>query len=105
MKKVIRLTDSKLHSLINRVIREQEEEQIMATGPQPEDVTGSPEEEGGDPNFDAFISAAQELLGQGLTVGDLVDKICEAQQGGEETEPEVEPTEPEQDQGIPSDNQ
>jgi len=105
MKKVIKLTDSKLHSLIHRIIKEQEENQIMSTGPEPEEITGSPEEEGGEPNFDAFISAAQELLGQGMTVGNLVDKICEAQKGEEEPEPEVEPTEPEMDQGIPSDNQ
>lgn len=104
MKKVIKLTDSRLNTLIKKVLKEQED-QALTTGPAPEEVTGSPEEEGGEPNFDAFISAAQELLGQGITVGNLVDKICEAQKGEEEPEPEVEPTEPEMDQGIPSDNQ
>lgn len=105
MKKVIRLTDSKLNSIIKKVLKEQEDEQVSTTGPAPEGITGSPEDEGGEPNFEAFLSAAQELLGQGLTVGNLVDKICEAQKGEEEPEPEVEPTEPEADQGIPSDNQ
>lgn len=103
MKKVIRLTDSKLNSLIKKVLKEQEENQVGTTGPAPEEITGSPEDEGGEPNFDAFLAAAQELMGQGATIGDLVDKICEAQQG--EEEPKVEPTEPETEQGIPSDNQ
>lgn len=105
MKKVIRLTNAKLDTIIKKVLKEQEEEQIASTGPAPEEVTGAPEDEGGEPNFEAFLSAAQELLGQGLTVGNLVDKICEAQKGEEEPEPEVEPMAPEMDQGIPSDNQ
>jgi hypothetical protein len=105
MKKVIKLTDSKLNSLIKKVLKEQEEEQIATTGPSPEEISGTPgDDEGGEPNFEAFLSAAEELIGQGLTVGDLVDKICEAQKGGSE-ESEVEPTEPETEQGIPSDNQ
>lgn len=102
MKKVIKLTDSKLNSIIKKVLKEQQDAQVSTTGPAPEEVTGSPEAEGGEPNFDAFISAAQELMSQGITIGALVDKICESK---ETEEPEVEPTEPEADQGIPSGNQ
>lgn len=102
MKRVIKLTDSKLNSIIKKILKEQED-QYMGTGPEPEEVTGAPEgEKGGEPNFEAFLSAAQELMGQGITIGNLVDKLCESK---ETEEPEVEPTEPESDQGIPSDNQ
>lgn len=107
MKKIVRLTDSKLSALIKKVLKEQEDEQFSTTGPNPEEVAGDAQkpEENGEPNFEAFISAAQELLGQGITIGNLVDKLCEAKD--EESEPETsEPvTEPEPDQGIPSDNQ
>ncbi len=105
MRKVIKLTDSKLNSIIKKVLKEQEEEQLGTTGPAPEEISGSPEDEGGEPNFDAFVAAAQELMGQGISIGTLIDKILGSEEGGEEPEPEVEPTEPEQDQGIPSDNQ
>jgi hypothetical protein len=102
--RVIKLTDSKLNNIIKKVLREQEENQVMSTGPSPEEVTGAPEpEENGELNFDTFMDAARKLLNQGHTVGELVDKILEAQ--GNEEEPEVEPIEPEMDQGIPSDNQ
>jgi hypothetical protein len=100
MKKIVRLTDSKLNSIIKKVLKEQEDEQFATTGPNPEEIAGAPEgEEGGEPNFESFLSAAQELMGQGVTIGNLVDKLCEAK---EEPEPEVEPTEPETEQGIPS---
>lgn len=101
MKRIVKLTDSKLNSIIKKVLKEQED-QYMGTGPAPEDVTGAPEEEGGEPDFEAFLSAAQELMSQGITIGNLVDKLCESK---ETEEPEVEPTEPETEQGIPSDNQ
>ncbi len=104
--RVVKLTDSRLNSIIKKVLREQEENQVMSTGPSPEEVTGAPgPEENDESNFDAFVGAARELLNQGHTVGELVDKILEAQGDEEEPEPEVEPTEPEMDQGIPSDNQ
>jgi hypothetical protein len=103
MKKVIKLTNSELNKVIKKVIKEQEEQQFGTTSPAPEEIAGeAPEEEGGEPNYDAFLSAAQELLGQGLTIGNLVDKLCESK---EEPESETLPTEPEPDSAIPSDNQ
>jgi len=103
MKRKVRITESQLDSIIKKALKEQEEEQFMATGPDQEKMAGGPEEEGGEPNYEAFMSAAQELMGQGITIGNLVDKLCEAKDS--ETEPE--PTEPEMepDQSIPSDNQ
>lgn len=108
MKKIVKLTNAKLNSIIKKVLKEQEDEQFSTTGPNPEDVTGAPEEtpeEGGEPNFEAFLSAAQELLGQGITIGNLVDKLCEAKESEAEPETTEPVTEPEPDQGIPSDNQ
>lgn len=105
MKRAIKLTESTLNKLVDKVLKEQEEQQFGTMAPNPEEITGSPEDESGEPNFDAFIEAANELLSQGLTIGDLVDKICESQEGEEPEPPEVEPPEPEEDQGIPSDNQ
>jgi len=99
MRRIVRLSNTDLNKMIKRVLKEQED-QYGTTGPAPEEITGvAPEEEGGEPNYEAFLSAANELLGQGLTIGDLVDKLCE----NKETEPET--TEPEPDQSIPSDNQ
>ena len=102
MKRVVKLTNSELNKVIKKVLKEQEEQQFGTTGPAPEEIAGDAQnpEEGGEPNYEAFLSAAQELLGQGITIGNLVDKLCEAK---EEPEPEAEPTEP--DQTIPSDNQ
>lgn len=103
--KVVKLTSTELNKLIKKVIREQEEEQLGTTGPAPEEVTGAPEaEEGGEPDYEGFLTAAKELLGQGISIGELVDKLIEAQ-NPEEPEPEVEPTEPDSDTAIPSDNQ
>lgn len=99
MRRIVRLSNTDLNKMIKRVLKEQED-QYGTTGPAPEEITGvAPEEEGGEPNYEAFLSAANELLGQGLTIGDLVDKLCE----NKESEPEA--TEPEPDQSIPSDNQ
>lgn len=101
--KVIRLTNSKLNEMIKRVIQEQEEEQVGTTGPETGEITGSPNDESGEPNFDEFLECARTLLDQGVTIGTLVDKMMET----ENTEPEVEPgiDEPESDSPIPSDNQ
>jgi hypothetical protein len=107
MKKIVRLTDSKLNTIIKKVLKEQEDEQFSTTGPKPEEIAGDAQnpEEGGEPNFEAFLSAAQELLGQGITIGNLVDKLCEAKDAEVEPETSEPVTEPEPDQGIPSDNQ
>ena len=101
--KVIRLTNSKLNEMIKRVIEEQEDEQFGTTGPEAGEVTGSPEDESGEPNYDEFLECAKKLLDQGITIGALIDKMLESQN----TEPEVEPgiDEPEPDSAIPSDNQ
>ena len=105
MAKVIKLTDSKLNSIIKKVLKEQEEEQFSTTGPAPEEISGSPENMGDEPDFTEFVSIAQELLGQGITIGTLVDKILGSEKSDEEPEPEVEPMAPEDDLGIPSANQ
>lgn len=101
--RVVKLTNDRLNKIIKKVIREQQEDQVATTGPKPEEVAGSPEEDN-EPNFEGFINAAQELIGQGVTIGDLVDKLIDAQ-GSEEPESEALPTEPEPDSAIPSDNQ
>jgi hypothetical protein len=107
MKRKVRITETQLNSIIKKALKEQEE---MSTGPDPSVMTGSPEdevgaEEGGEPNFEAFLSAAQELMGQGITIGALVDKLCEAKDTEGEPEPEMEPeVEPGDatDQDVPS---
>jgi len=102
MKRKVRITETQLNNIIKKSLKEQEDQ--FMTGPDPEAMAGGPEEEGdGEPNFEAFIAAAQELMGQGITIGALVDKMCESKDTEAEpeaTEPEVEP-----DQSIPSDNQ
>jgi hypothetical protein len=108
MKRKVRITERQLDSIIKKALREQDDQ--FMTGPSPEDMAGAPEDEegmesGGEPDFEAFMSAAQELMGQGITIGGLVDKLCEA---NNEPEPEPESGEPapvEPDQAIPSDNQ
>lgn len=97
MKRKVRITETQLNTIIKKALKEQEEDQFM-TGVDQEKMAGGPEdeagEEGGEPDYAAFMSAAQELMGQGITIGNLVDKLCEAN----ETEPEPEPeAEPEQD--------
>lgn len=88
MKKVVKITENQLNDIIKKVIKEQEG-QVMNTGPSPEQMTGTPEgdsqpisDEG--PNFDEFVNCAKDLLGQGVTVGNLVDQILEAQDEPEE---------------------
>jgi len=69
----------------------------MNTGPSPEQASGmvdddsstEPMSEEG-PNFEQFIGCAKELLDQGVTVGNLVDQLLEAQ----DAEPEESPVEP-----------
>ena len=106
MKRKVRITETQLNTIIKKALKEQQDEQVMG-GPDPEAIAGGPDEEGGgEPNYDAFMSAAQELMGQGITIGNLVDKLCEAKDT--EAEPEGEPetggVPAEQDQPIPSTN-
>jgi len=100
MKKVIKLTDKKLNEIIRGILKEQSDEQITNTGPSPEEISGSPHDEGVTPSYDEFLNAAEELLGQGLTIGNLVDKLCEIQKPSE-PETKMLPTEPESDSAIP----
>lgn len=105
MSKIVKLTNETLNTLIKKVLKEQEENQVGTNGPEPEEITGSPnDEEGGEPNYEAFMEIAKELLGQGMTIGNLVDKLLIAQTP-EDPEPDNLPTEPEPDSAIPSDNQ
>ena len=105
MKKIVRISEGQLNDIIKKVIKEQEG-QVMNTGPSPEQMTGTPDDGGQSiadegPNFSEFVNCAKELLDQGVTVGNLVDQILDAQEEPEDSEtvmpsPEVEGgTEPE----------
>ena len=88
MKKVVKITEGQLNDIIKKVIKEQEG-QVMNTGPSPEQVAGIPDQGSEDianegPNFAEFINCVKELLDQGVTVGNLVDQILEAQDEPEE---------------------
>lgn len=104
MKRVIKLTESDLNGIIKKVISEQEG-QVMNTGPSPEQMVGTADgdatephaEEG--PDFEQFLNCAKDLLAQDVTIGDLVDKIIDAQGDVESEEPEIEPT-PEVEDGL-----
>jgi hypothetical protein len=94
MKKTIRIKESQLNDVIKKVIKEQQE---MTAGPSPEQITGTPEsddpsapsEDG--PNFEEFKNCAKTLLDQGVTIGDLVDQLIDAQSAEPETEEEPNP--------------
>jgi hypothetical protein len=104
MKRKVRITENQLNTIIKKALKEQQEDQYMNSGPEAEAIAGPPEEEeSGEPNYEAFITAAQELMGQGITLGNLVDKLNEKEEEPEPESGEPEPTEP--DQSIPSDNQ
>jgi len=94
MKRKVRITETQLNTIIKRALKEQQEDQFMTGAEGDQDkMAGGPEDEvgaeGGEPDYTAFMSAAQELMGQGITIGNLVDKLCEAKDT--EAEPEVEP--------------
>jgi len=96
MKKIIKLTETELNKIIQKIIKEQAEDQYMKTESDPEQMAGGieddPGSEGGEPSYDEFLQCAQGLLDQGMTVGNLVDKLIENQGGGEEeVAPEEEP--------------
>jgi len=106
MKRKVRITETQLNDIIKKALKEQEEDQFM-TGVDPTKMAGGPEdedgapEEGGEPDYSAFMTAAQELMGQGITIGNLVDKLCEDKDA--EAEPEVNPEEePEVEPEVPS---
>lgn len=92
MKKVVKISENQLNNIIKKVIKEQEG-QVMNTGPSSEQMGGTPEGESDSqpvadtgPNFAEFIANAKELLDQGVTIGNLVDQILEAQEAPEEEE-------------------
>lgn len=93
MKKTIRIKESQLNEVIKKVIKEQEQE--MSTGPNPAEMTGAPEDEAPaeneGPNFEEFKTCAKTLLDQGVTIGNLVDQLIEAQNAEPETEEEPNP--------------
>jgi len=94
MKKTIRIKESQLNDVIKKVIKEQQE---MTAGPSPEQITGAPESDnptapGEDgPDFTQFSECVKTLLGQGVTIGDMVNKMVEANGEGAETEEEPNP--------------
>jgi len=94
MKKTVRIRESQLNDIIRRVIKEQGEDQFM-TGQNPEQMSGSPEDEtpaeSEGPNFEEFVNCAKTLLDQGVTVGELVDQLLNAQNAEPETEEEPTP--------------
>jgi hypothetical protein len=101
-KRVIKLTEAQLRDIVKKTMLEQrhqytgdveEQEQLgneqgtedqYMTGPDAGAVSGG--EDTGEVSYDEFLTAAQALIGQGITIGGLVDKLCEAQnsQGEEE---------------------
>jgi len=92
MKKVVKIKESQLNDIIKKVIKEQEG-QVMNTGPSPEQATGMVDNETPDmadegPNFEQFIGCAKELLDQGVTVGNLVDQLLDAQEADPVEDPE-----------------
>lgn len=101
MKKVVKIKESQLNDIIKKVLKEQEG-QVMNTGPSPEQTTGMVDNETPDmssegPNFEQFIGCAKELLDQGVTIGNLVDQLLDAQES--EPESSVEPT-PDTEGGV-----
>jgi len=97
MKKTVKIKESQLNDIIKKVIKEQEG-QVMNTGPSPEQVVGTPDTGNPDmateePDFGQFIECAKGLLDQGVTIGNLIDQILDAQ----EAEPEDGETVPEPD--------
>ena len=105
MKKVVKIKESQLNEIIKKVIKEQEG-QVMNTGPSPEQVGGMVDGESNTepmsdeaPNFEQFINCAKELLDQGVTVGNLVDQLLDAQEGEVEGENPIE-TNPDTEGGI-----
>jgi len=93
MKKTVRIKESQLNEIIKNVLKEQGDAQVMTTGPSAEQMSGIPDEQTPEneegPDFGEFQNCANALLSQGVSVGELVDKIIEAQ--NEEPESDIEP--------------
>jgi len=90
-KRIVKIKESQLNEIINKVIKEQESAQVMTTGPSAEQTVGTPEGENDSepmtnegPDFTEFVGCAKELMNQGVTIGNLIDQVLEA----EEAEPE-----------------
>lgn len=98
MKKTVRIKESQLNDIIKKVIKEQGEPQVMTTGPSAEQIAGSPDSENpsseAEPNFEEFISCAKTLLDQGVSIGELVDQLLDAQEAEPEAEEEPNPEVP-----------
>jgi hypothetical protein len=88
MKRKVRITETQLNTIIKRALKEQQEEDQVMTGVDQEKMAGGPEDEGGEPDYEGFMSAAKDLMGKGITIGNLVDKLCEAKDTESEPEPE-----------------
>jgi len=100
MKKIVKIKESQLNEIIERVIKEQESSQVMSTGPSGEQMVGTPDSENDSepmategPDFNEFIGCAKELMNQGVTIGDLIDQVIDSQ----EAEPENGAVEPNPD--------
>jgi hypothetical protein len=102
-KRVVKINEAQLNDIIQKVIQEQEA-QVMNTGPSAEQIAGTPDNDTEDiaseePNFADFIGCAKELMNQGVTIGNLVDKLLEADD--EEEAPEEDPlASPEVEGGV-----
>ena len=95
MKRKVRISETQLNTIIKKALKEQQEDQFMTgTEGDQDKMAGGPEDEagaeGGESDYTAFMSAAQELMGQGITIGNLVDKLCEVNNAEEEPEEEPE---------------
>lgn len=98
MKRIVRLSETELNKIIKNLIKEQDEDQFMSDQ-NPEQMSGGLNDETAEPeedeaNFDEFLGCAKKLMDQGITIGNLVDKLLEV---GEE--PEEEPETPESTPG------
>lgn len=68
MKRKVRITETQLNTIIKRALKEQQEDQFMTGAEGDQDkMAGGPEDEvgaeGGEPDYTAFMGAAQELMG------------------------------------------
>ena len=104
MKKTVRISESQLNNVIKKVIREQNDAQVMSTGPSAEQMAGTPETDDGakggqEPDFEQFKTCAKTLLDQGITIGNLVDQLLDAEKGEGDGETEEEPT-PDTESGV-----
>lgn len=103
MKRVVKIRESQLNDIIKKVIKEQEG-QVLNTGPSPEQMVGTPDDGNPDmasegPDFTQFIECAKSLLEQGVSVGELVDQLLDAQEAEPVDDAPIEPT-PDTEGGV-----